>query len=199
MVASVVELVNNALMELGEPNLITSLSDPTRPAILANQKYAGVRDATLRAYPWNCAITRKNLAPVSAAPVYEWSQAFNLPPDCLRVLGLELLSDEWTVEGRQILTNATSINMKYIKQVTDVTQFDALLCEALASRLAHALALPITQSNSVREAMWENYKAKLKEARSIDAQENASQRVEASEWLESRFGVAPVKDLRNPA
>jgi hypothetical protein len=199
MASSVVEIVNNALVEIGEPNLITSLSDNTRAAILSNQKYPAVRDATLRAYPWNCAIGRQTLSPLGDTPNHEWTHQFQLPATCLRVLGLELRADEFDVEGRRIMANTNEIKIKFIQRVEDVTVYDALLAEALSSRLAHALAYAITQSASMREAMWENYRAKLREARSIDAQEGSPKSLEASEWIEGRFGAGSVRDLRNPA
>lgn len=197
MASSVVELVNNALVELGETNLITDIAENTKAAILANQKYASVRDAVLRAYPWNCALKRQALGPTSPAPVYGWTYAFQLPATCLRVLALEMLDDEWDVEGRTIVANSNAINIKFIQRVEDVNLFDALLAEAISSRIAHALSYGLTQSASMREAMWENYRAKLREARSIDAQEGMYNRVEASELLESRFGYR-VRDLRKP-
>lgn len=198
MASSVVELVNNALVELGEPNLITSIDEATRAAVLAKQKYPSVRDAVLRAYPWNCAVKRQALAPEAETPVYGWTYKFRLPSDCLRVLGFELSDDEFAVEGRFVVADTNVLKMKFIQQVTDVTQFDALLCEAISSRLAHSLAYAITQSASMREACWENYKAKLREARSIDAQESMPQSTEASEWVEARQGIGLVKDLRKP-
>ena len=197
MAGSVVELVNNALVELGETDLITDITENTKAAILANQKYTSVRDAVLRAYPWNCAIKRDVLAPASPSPVYNWTYRALLPADCLRVLGLEENSDEWEIEGRYLNCNTNVMYVKYIQKITDVTQMDALLAEAISSRLAHALAYGLTQSSSMREAMWENYKAKLREARSIDAQEGMSRQVEASEFLEARGGYR-VRDLRKP-
>lgn len=197
MASSVVELVNNALVELGETDLITDIAENTKAAILANQKYEAVRDAVLRAYPWNCAIERVVLAPASPSPIYNWTYRALLPPDCLRVLGLEEEADQWEIEGRYLNSHTDVMRIKYIKKITDVTVMDALLAEAISSRLAHALSYGLTQSSSMREAMWENYRSKLREARSIDAQEGMARQVEASEFLDARSGYR-VKDLRKP-
>ena len=61
MATSVIEICNNALVDLGEEP-ITSLADNTKAARLCNQRWPAVRDAVLRAHPWNCAVTLARLA-----------------------------------------------------------------------------------------------------------------------------------------
>ena len=66
---SIVEIGNIALVNLGE-DTITSLSDDVKAARLINRRYAPIRDAVLRAHPWNCAMARAQLASVDPAPVW---------------------------------------------------------------------------------------------------------------------------------
>lgn len=184
MASSITEIANLALTYIGA-DLITSLDDPQKSAILIKQNWPICRDAVLRAYPWNCAVKRDVLAPLADQPAYGWSYSFLLPPDCLRTLGLE--SDEpFTIEGRKLQCNSNVVKIKYIARVEDPNEYDALLSQALAAYLAHLLAMPIVQSNSLKEQMWEQYKLAVREARSVDAQENSLQMVEATDWLEAR-------------
>lgn len=184
MASSITEIANLALTYIGA-DLITSLDDPQKSAIIIKQNWPGCRDAVLRAYPWNCAIRRVQLAPLSERPPFEWAYSFQLPSDCLRTLGLET-DEAFTIEGRKLQANSNSINLRYISRVEDPNEYDALLSQALAAYLAHLLAMPIVQSNSLKEQMWEQYRLFVREARSIDAQENALQYIDANEWLESR-------------
>lgn len=177
-VPSEVEIVNHALLLLGEKT-ITSLADNTVRASIANSIYALTRNAVLRAHPWSCAISRATLSPLSTAPSFGWKQSFPLPTDpyCLRVLALNddqecgEGGDTWKVEGRNLLTNTGSANIRYIGKITDVTQYDALLYQALAFRLASAMAFPITGKPALSQQMWQFYSGILQEARTINGQE----------------------------
>jgi len=103
--SSIVEIGNIALVNLGE-DTITSLSDEVKAARLINRRYAPIRDAVLRAHPWNCAMARAGLASSDPAPAWGPAACYHLPTDCLRVLRLEDRSAAWKVEGRKVVTNA---------------------------------------------------------------------------------------------
>ncbi len=171
---SIVQICSNSLTKLGaEP--ITSFDDNTNRSNLCKAYYPDVRDAVLRAYPWNCAVLRTSLARDATAPAYGYSYRFALPTDpyCLRVLEVE--DDvEHRIEGRYLLCDETSVNVKYISRITDPGLFDALLVAAIECRLAAELAYPVTRSPSLIQAMWGLYAEKLKEARGIDGQEGTT-------------------------
>lgn len=185
MAASVVEIVNMALVYIGATSIV-SMNDSKKSAITATVLWPGARDAVLRAYPWNCAVARKVLAPEATPPAFDWAHSFVLPPECLRILSVK--DDiEYCLEGRRILTNSTVVYIKYIQRVEDVTQYDPLLCQAMAAHLAQLLAMPIVQSATLEQAMQNRYKLFLQEARSVDAQESSLQELQADAWLESRL------------
>ena len=183
---SIVEIGNIALVNLGE-DTITSLSDDVKAARLINRRYAPIRDAVLRAHPWNCAMARAGLASADPAPVWGPAACYQLPTDCLRVLRVQDRQAAWKVEGRKIVTNAGApLNILYTRQVTDPNAFDPLLIEAIAARLAADLAHPITQSTTLIQVMWDLYRQKLIEARGVDGQEGTGDALIADTWLASR-------------
>ena len=51
--AAAVDIANSALNMLGATN-ITTLTEDTKTARIANQRYEFVRDAVFRAHPCNC-------------------------------------------------------------------------------------------------------------------------------------------------
>ena len=65
--ASEVQICNLALAKIGDQQ-ITSLTENSKAGRLCNLVYEPLRDATLRAHPWNFAITRETLALHSVAP-----------------------------------------------------------------------------------------------------------------------------------
>lgn len=195
MATSVIELCNNALIDLGE-EAITSLSDNTKAARLCNQRWPAVRDAVLRAHPWNCATAQARLA-AGQAPSgqdgWRYAAAFPLPTDCLRLLCVEAGGAEpqaWEVqEGAVLCDCAGPLDIQYIRRVSDPRRFDPLLCETLTARLSATLAYPITGSASLAQSFWGAYAEKLREARGVDAREASPAAVPApASWLAAKLG-----------
>ena len=80
MATSVIEICNNALLDLGE-DVIMSLGDESKAAGLCNHRWPAVRDAVLRAHPWNCAMAQAELAAGAVAPLWKWEYKYNLPTE----------------------------------------------------------------------------------------------------------------------
>jgi hypothetical protein len=83
--ASVVDIANSALNLLGA-STISALTDDSKNARLCNQRYEPVRNRVFRSHAWNCLTKRVQLAQDTTAPIVEYSYAYTLPSDCLRVL-----------------------------------------------------------------------------------------------------------------
>ncbi|QJB56172.1 hypothetical protein [Pseudodesulfovibrio sp. zrk46] len=193
MATSVIEICNNALLDLGE-DVIISLGDDSKAAGLCNHRWPTVRDAVLRAHPWNCAMAQAELAAGTAAPLWKWEYKYNLPTDFLRIVHLvgqdgSAIRD-WEIQGGIILCNeAAPIFISYVRRETDPNRYDALLDEALAARLAATLAYPLSGSTSLAQAHWDIYQKKLAEARGVDAREGVPESVTPTSWLGARSGV----------
>ena len=169
---SAVDIANSALNNIGA-STINSLTEDSVAARIVNQRYTFVRDAVFRAHPWNCLVRRASLAQNSTAPTWGYTYAYNLPTDpyCLRVLRLEKLYLDYKVEGRTIVSDEQTMKIKYIARVTDPNEYDTLLIESIAARLAADICYGITNSNALVANMVALYESKLKEARFVDATE----------------------------
>jgi hypothetical protein len=199
--ASVIEICNNALLDLGE-DPITALTEGSQAARLCNQRWPAVRDAVLRAHPWNCAMELAELSVNATAPTFKWDYSYNLPANFLRLAGVfdssENLITDYEVVGKKILINATApIYIGYVKRETDPTKYDALLVEALSARLSAAIAYSLTGSTTLVEAMWTLYQNKMIEARGMDAREGTSEVVITSDWLQAKLGRRGVAQSVN--
>ena len=175
--ATEVSICSNALRRLGD-DPITSLTDHSERARLCNAFYEDARDACLRSHPWNFAITRASLTQLSDSPVYGYDYQYALPtnPYCLRVLAMEFEDyifkvENFSTQGRVLLTDEETAKIIYIARITDTTLFDSLFVDTLITKLASDLAYPVTNSLKVQEQMYRLYQLKLSEARSIDGQE----------------------------
>ena len=183
---SAVGIGNIALDHLGETT-ISSFSDEVKAARILNRRYEQVRDAVLQAHLWNSAIARAELASVDPAPIWGPGSAFQLPGDCLRVIGIKPRDHQWKREGRLLVSDASApVFIRYLKRVVDPNAFDPLLIEAIAARLASDMAIPIKDSRTMQSAFWDLYLQKVKEACGVDAQEGTAEVVNNDGWLTAR-------------
>ena len=191
--ASVVDMCNSALNLLGA-STISALTDDSKNARLCNQRYEPVRNRVFRSHAWNCLHKRVQLAQNSTAPVVEYSNAYALPSDCLRVLKVHngttdsIASNiDYKLEGRNIVTDEGTIYLIYIALDTDPNNYDTYLQESISHQLAADLAYAITNNATLAEKYMTRADERLREARFVDATENSLGTVESSEFTDARL------------
>ena len=192
--ASVVDICNGSLNQLGATTIL-SLTEDSKNARLCNSRYTQVRDAVFRSHPWNCLQKRVELAADTTAPAWGFTSAYTLPADCLRLLKILDYDSNYKVEGRKILSNASSMKILYIGRITDPNEYDELLRETLSASLAADIAFAITSNNTTATNMYNLFQDKLKDARFVDSTEgqNVDQdlgmadQIDASTFINSRF------------
>ena len=188
--ASFVEITSNALRLLGD-DPITSLTEDSERARLVNALYEEVRDEVTRAAMWDCAKDRQVLASLATTPAFGWSFYHQLPSTCLRVVDV-LSGDirvEHELEGRKLMTDESSVNLIFLKKITDPNDMDSLFIGAYTAKLAAELAEPITGSRSLAEQMWQLYERKVREARTIDSQEGTVSNLDIQQLVDARAGT----------
>lgn len=190
--SSEVDICNLALYAIGEDDRIDSLTEDSKNARFCNLFYVPVRDAVLRSHPWNCAIHRRIITPLSETPVSDYDYQYQLPvnPYCLRVLQVGEKDDsiEWVIEGRRILTNeGTNIKIKFIKRITDTNEFDPLLIDVISIKLGIKLVMPLANDKSLVDSLIKELELiTLPLARTIDAQEASGDEFETDTLIGSR-------------
>ena len=191
--ASVVNICNSALNLIGA-STISALTEDTKNARLCNQRYEPVRNRVFRGHNWNCLIKRVQLAANSTDPVVEYEKSYALPSDCLRVLKIHngttdsIAADlPYKVEGKNIVTDQTTVYLVYVALDTDPNNYDAYLREAISHQLAADLAYPITNNATLASNYMSRADERLREARFIDATENSLDTVEANEFTDARL------------
>ncbi len=191
--ASVVDMCNSALNLLGA-STISALTDDSKNARLCNQRYEPVRNRVFRSHAWNCLHKRVQLAQNSTAPVVEYTYAYALPSDCLRVLKVHngttdsiASSIDYKLEGRNIVTDEGTIYLIYIAIDTDPNNYDTYLQESISHQLAADLAYAVTNNATLAEKYMTRADERLREARFIDATENSLGTVESSEFTDARL------------
>ena len=189
-----ISIVNQALGFLGASPII-SFDDDSKEAALAKANYAPVRDAVLEAYNWTFATKWLAIPALANPPLSEYANAYQIPPDVLRILfvGQDYRnpSRDWRVESGNIVTDDNAVKVQVVVTVTDPNKFSALFIQALAQRLAGDMAIALTSSRSLADFHYNVYQQKLKDAVTRDGQQGQSRKIR-SVWLRNaRVGTGP--------
>lgn len=187
MAQSVIDCCNSALQRVGAASIL-SLSDNSPEARACSVAYDSNRRDELRKHRWNFAITRAVLAPDVVAPAYDYTYAFSLPTNCLRVLRPATPDLDWQIEGRKILTNdSNTLYLRYIADIEDCAQWDPSFYNVVAGALAVDICEKLTQSNQKKQMLIAQYSDDLKVARRMDAFESGPEDAPDDDWWIARL------------
>lgn len=189
--ASEVDICNRALQKLGAKRIV-DLTENSVNARACNVAYAAVRDAELEDHYWNFSIERADLAADATAPTWGRANAFELPSDFIK-LAPDYPEDnfnakDWQIEGQKILTDDSApLYIRYVKRVTDPNVMTSLFREALSTRLAAELCEELTQSNTKKDALKDDYNRIIARAKKSNAFQNISVQPATDTWITERL------------
>ncbi len=126
--------------------------------------------------------------------LFGWAYRFDLPDGtgayeyCLKVLQVDEDRKNFRVEDRKILINEDTAQIEYIRRVSDPTDYDSMLYDAIALRLAYDISMKITDDPKVTATMFELYDVIMIKAKRKDAQEGTPKEIfDRGSWINSRF------------
>lgn len=184
--ASKVEIANRALISIGA-STIMAFSDRVREARAVAAIWDTARLAVLREHIWKFARKRVTLAPLVAAPVYEYSAAFQLPSDWVRMVSI-YGNPEYRVNGTTLLCNESELDIEYIYDTGDNTGiWDDLATTALSAKLAEDICMKITQDADLTAEKKKDYIKALRRAKSMDAKDQPYLELASEDWLAARL------------
>jgi hypothetical protein len=173
-------LCSRALIRLGA-NPITSFNDGTAESEIAGALYAPVRDALLSAYPWTFAQNQTQLTPLAEAPEADYTNAFQLPNDYLRAISAGQSTKGRGVNYRiakgALQSNVDDVVLTYIHRPEE-EEFPPFFDIALISRLAAEFSIPVTESTSRTQTLYNLAEQEFQRARQIDAQQDSPNSIE---------------------
>lgn len=192
--ADVVGICNSALAKIGAARIV-ALTEGSKNANVCAEQYDKLRDDLLRGHTWNFAIRRAKLARLAEAPAFGFARAYQLPADWLRTVAVQDDPDEasgarqplrYRIEGRRLLSDAGAVYLRYVARVTDPNAMPPDFREALAALLGRELAVPLAQSVNLQQVLDEQFRRRLRRARSVDAVEDFPDDRPPGRWVAVR-------------
>lgn len=191
------DICNLGLSALGNYGTVSDIDTPVNDKELAfAQWYDICRQFTLKLMMPNFALGRETVAQ-GATPAFGYANSFDLPTNCLKVLGIGEVKEKknnYAVEGNRILTNLSfdsGMPVRFIKDITDVNQFSPEYIMLLADYLAAYTCMSITQDAGKAKEMKSALPAEINIASGLNAQENMPIRINRSRYKEARFNGTP--------
>jgi hypothetical protein len=182
-------IVNLALIRGGEKK-ITSLDEDSERARTMKTLYSIVRDEELTQHDWTFACARSTLARDGSDPDFEWTYQYVLPGDFLRARGLwnTVTDGKYVIEGTKLMTEETTVYLKYVKRVETTTQFDPLFVKALYLQLGVAGGERLTALRERKADLFAEYQQVIATAKRMNAitqnpPERAGNKPENHTWV----------------
>ena len=92
----------------------------------------------------------------------------------------------YKLEGDYILAGDSSITIRYVRDITDVTKWDPLFCRVMAAQWAKDLAPAIAGSDGRMGLITAAWKEALNSARTVDAVEDGADPDTVPAWIAAR-------------
>jgi len=187
MAASEVSLANRALQILGVSQGIESLSQDHPNARTMTRVLEPRRQAMLRKYRWTFAIKRASVAADGDQTLWGDLNRYGKPNDFLRLLrdgDVPNVREDWKIEELFIVTGDSSpLEFRYVADITDPTQWDALFFEVLAHDMANETCKEVTGSTAAKQDIKDDLKTLLSEAKLVGAMEEDPTEAVDDDWL----------------
>jgi len=176
------DIVSQALLLIGEQP-ISSFSEGVS-GLVASNLYDTTRDSFLTQTRWRFAVGKKQLSQLVATPLNEWKYAYQLPSDMLMPISVYPKA-RYEIYEDKLYTHQNTIELDYIFR-PDEAAFPAYFIEALAARLAEKFAIPITNNQTLREAMQVTAQDSYRSAAYKDAQGRPPQAIKHRPFIQVR-------------
>ena len=179
-----ISICNSALVLIGgTDNAINSFDDDTREARICAQLYPGTRNYTISRHPWKFSLAQQALAQLSAAPLFDYDKAYQLPTDPKIVQAIKIndgggsvlnfglsgrVTQSYRILEDMLFTNATQVNLLF-QFVPEEATFPPYFVEVLEFAMAEKLALALEQDESLADRMAVRLDRRARKARHIDS------------------------------
>ena len=180
MALSKIALCSRALLRIGAAS-IASFDEGTAEAEVSANLFPPLRDALLSAHPWSFASAQMSLPRLTAEPLADFANAFQLPSDFLRALsagqGGRGRGLDYRISERRLHTNASEVVLTYIFRPRE-EDFPPFFDQALIARLSAEFCIPLTESTTRSEALFKQAEAEFRRAKTVDGQQETASRFE---------------------
>ena len=215
MLNTSLDIKNHALLRLNQ-NTISSDADSSPQGQFLSLVYDQARCSLLSQYNWNFALKNAELQIYVGglqAPTAEqlkqlsdkrrvatgFRNEFILPADFLRLvslrnaLGAPIVANPgggpaFALEGRHLFSNESGLYLKYISDISNVSEFSPLFCDCLVIDLAIRMTKMFNDSTSYLQHLNQEFMLQMQKAKESDSRQTMLSGMQSYPLLGSRGG-----------
>ena len=181
---SKINICSNALLLLGHTS-ISSLTDGTTGAELANALYDVSYEALLSKYRWRFATKQMQLAKTSDTPLgFDYTNVFQLPIDMLYLQQVHGVRN-YEIYDDKLYTNATIIKVDYTVKVAE-DKLPPYFIKMLEFYLASQFAIPITGNNTRADFYARAFADARMTATNLDSSQRPNKAIKHNPFIDAR-------------
>jgi len=186
---SALEVTNNALYLMGD-QAITSFTDGSAQAEVANALYEDVVNTALSNHRWRFASKQRVLTRMSVEPEGKWDVAYRMPGDLVHVISVTVndYPIKYDIYGDKVYCNASeadSVVMDYIYR-PDESAWPSTFKMAVKYSLASEFAIALARDNQLASLMAQKSNFNMAQARRIDSQQQTTRKLHTSRFIAER-------------
>ncbi len=188
-----IEVAQKAMVLIGlEP--LTSFTDNTDEALVANTIFEDIVTDCLGSHNWNFATGQKVMSRLTDVPVDRWEAAYALPsvPEVIQVLTVTIddTPQQYDIYERYVYINASendNVVLNYIFR-PETQYWPPAFTMWVIFRLASVLGLSVTRKADVASSYTTLAEAQFRKAKSRDSQQVTTQGLKLSRFHRARLG-----------
>ena len=181
---SKIDLISKAAILVGEKPL-DSLSDNRYAATVGSNLFEIIYENELQSNRWRFAMTKTTLSQLVAAPLNQWSYAYQLPSNMLLPIGIYPVDINYEIYGTHLYTDRSSVELDYMFK-PEVTSCPAYFTTLITYALAKNFVKSITESDQAYTIFEKLYNEQRSRALYADAQGRPAKPIAHSPFTEVR-------------
>ena len=177
MSISLTDIANLALAHVGQPPIMRLDDKDNDTARIVELVFEPTLREMARDHEWNCLSARIDLPQLANKPAFGYEFQYRRPINDVRALMVNghrvgRATSLYTIEGRNILTDADIMLYRYSEFTLDSTVYDSMFVASGALFIGSKIAISIRQDEALAEKLYLQYKnSVLPAARKVDGNE----------------------------
>ena len=199
-----VALANISLDYIGGERISTINPPVTDTETIVSRHFENIRQECLRGYIPNFSKKRANLNKLVDAPLFDFTDTYQLPSDFIRLLSVggereedQMDSTMFDLQGNTLIANnggGLTIPIRYVSDVSDVSKWDAGFRQLFVIQLALNIVVQITDDARKAAFLTAQLEKKMPTVYGVDAQEKPPTVIDRSRILARRKGLTGAYD-----
>lgn len=181
--ATDISMCSNALLLIGH-GTISSFTEGGAGAEVASNLYETTYENALTLHRWRFASGKAQLSQLVAAPLNEWTYAYQLPADYLA--GIKVYPNtDFEIYEDKLYSNSNEVALDYVFK-PDESKLPPYFVKLMEFHLAAQFAIPVTDNSTKSETYERKFMEQLKRAKFVDSQSRPNDPITSSPFTDVR-------------